>query len=451
MQVSVKENGLIKQKHILIDAVIWGALVFVGMSSDIITLICTLILSCSFFLKSKKHIIADVLFFYPFYNIFKLGGVGVSLFNVVIVFAILALNMDGQRIKMLNTKISATSLAMLIYVLYTAMVSVISGSFSAIFSVVVDILIPMMLVYAVVREGHGANIRFLVYAFAIGVILAGLVGSNLIPVSGLELYVPRTYGIRVGGLRLDRFQGLTGNPNYYSLDVNMAIAMVLSIPTLMQQKFKKIEYVFLLLLLLVGIMTISKSFFLGLAVTFFFYLFSSRSIKQIWRSVGIILILCVVLIYLYVSGNEYLSAVLTRFESSDDSMSALTSSRSDIWGEYLGFMIKNPLLLIFGSGIQATPLNGHYTHNLYIESLYYIGIMGVCILTMFIVCLIRKGKKCGSNYIPLLTFLTRAFAINLLVREGFMIGIMLSLLILNFRKVENIFEEEKAYPYTWGN
>ena len=74
-------------------------------------------------------------------------------------------------------------------------------------------------------------------------------------------------------------------------------------------------------------------------------------------------------------------------------MDNLTTHRYGLWLSYLQYMFQYPFTLFFGSGLGAKRLAGDSPHNLYISSLYQLGIIGVILLVTTLVMLCKAFKK----------------------------------------------------------
>lgn len=419
----------------LLDILMLAVLLTAGMTSNMVTIAVVAVLGVSFCLKTPNNIIASMLFFYPFYCIFKFNGVGVSYYNVLIAVAIACLMLKRNESDPFSApgklRIPASALGVFALTGWCVISSFMNGA-NSVMSAFIDICIPFLWVACTVNRTD-IDVKKAIYAFSAGCIIAGLAGSGMITLSNLGAYIDTT-AYRADGVRTVRLQGLTVNPNYYSLDLNMAIAALLCFGRLEDRKMKLIEVAMIVTLTVLGIMTLSKSFLLGLACTVLLYIFINGNLRQIAGALGFGIVVVTVFVYLHAIGNEFVTALIGRFTESD-SLEGVTSSRSAIWLGYLKVIFSNLQCLLIGKGINAaSPISvGHASHNLYIEVLYYTGIIGGGLLLFILWGMVRRQKKMRVKYLPLGIFLVRAFAINLFVREAFMIDMIIVFLILNSR------------------
>ena len=432
--ISIRNAGSRKNSYrkafLLLDILVLAFLLTLGMTSNAATVIAIVVLGISFFFKEPSNIVVSMLFFYPFYNLFKFDGVGVSYYNILIAIAIFCLlakeNMNSHTT---GIRIPKSMLGVFLFTVWCMLSSFLNGV-DSVFSAFIDICIPLLFVACVINS-KDMDIRRIIYAYSVGCIIAGLAGAKILPIPNLEAYID-PFAYRMGNIRLVRLQGLTVNPNYYSLDLNLAIAGLLSMARIEKQKLKPIEIIMIVVLAACGVMTLSKSFFVGLVLTIAIYMCVSGNLKHIAGAVCLGAVTVSLFAYLYAAGNQYVTAIFGRLLESD-SLDGLTSSRLTIWLGYLDAIFSDPLCLLIGKGINAAPPAAveQATHNLYIEILYYVGIIGGVLLFFALKGFVKRRKRKLIQYLLMGIFLIRAFAINLLVREAFMIDIMLVCFFLN--------------------
>lgn len=121
---------------------------------------------------------------------------------------------------------------------------------------IITIILGMLMIYYL-RKAE-INIDFAILTFSLGIILSSILASlkDVFPI--VNTFVGSS------SLRLDsehyaaRFSGLQGNPNYYTLDIIMVLAVIL---VLMYRKSVKPVYIGCFVVLSVfGIMSVSKSY-----------------------------------------------------------------------------------------------------------------------------------------------------------------------------------------------
>ncbi len=206
-----------------------------------------------------------------------------------------------------------------------------------------------------------------------------------------------------------RFRGLFRDPNYYMTMVAVAMALlaILFLNTYLSQK---VFVVGVGILMFFGALTYSKTFLVVLvifSILFVAMLFSGK--KYIWG------ILCIFIFFIVggILSRTVLSVTIYRITSTNN-LYELTTGRSELIAEYLHEITKSAGNLFFGAGLSADIL-GRGTHNLFLEIVYYYGLVGLGVMIAYIVSLIRltlrrfedsMGKKNGIlKYTVLLIFL----------------------------------------------
>ena len=410
------------------------AIMTVGLSSSVAKIAIVTIISFSFFFKRKERIVIDIFWHYAFYLLFKINGTGISYYNVIMIVAIFCL-MKRERLLL---KFEANKAILLFTICsYSFIITLVNGRIE-LFPVITDILIPFFLILAISSvqlERNIVNQIFVIYA--VGIIISGVLGSNYINIPRLDSYIDNTALRMTGGVRIVRLQGLQGNPNYFSVDINLAITLLLIILNVCDQKYKFKLYILQGLLILLGIMTMSKSFLLTLVVTYAVYL-AYKTLKEKRFNVLISAIIGIVIVYgtFYMLGAmDYFNVLLSRFNDMGET-GAMTSGRFDIWLEYITYLITHPFDLMLGKGINADKLivyNLPYpTHSLLLEMLYTVGVVGTTLYTAFFIKLFGSRKKCFLAIFPLMIFIVRSLAVNMLYREGLCIQIMLCVLAVQY-------------------
>jgi hypothetical protein len=429
---TVKRSKNIRTNYLsfICDGIVLILLLTVAMTSSMATLVCIGILTISFFFKSASKIVASMFLFYPFYNLFKFGGIGISYYNILIVAAIIALLPKIQVAKRFFNCV----LILGVLCVYMIAINVLQNGSLGISSVLLDFFIPLTLFATVMMVYDEIDFRLLIYSFSIGLIIASLCGMEIISLPHFSSYVT-TVHYRLGSLRLVRLQGTTGNPNYFSLDLNMAISCLL---ILVNSKHRIVNITLLAFLTVFGVMTLSKTFLITLAITFVVYYLKQLSyinIKNVFTA-GLVLLL---LVLFFNSDSVYVVSILSRFNESSYNIDMLTSSRWSIWIGYLQYIFTNIYVLIMGRGTIAPYLiidgwASYAMHNTYIEVLYYVGIMGAIILVYFIrlTGVRRISRQKSMATLPLFILLVRLLAINIFNREAFMVCLILIGLSLRY-------------------
>lgn len=297
--------------------------------------------------------------------------------------------------------------------------------FSGINQIIANITMVLGLVMVMsVRVDEKLNFQWAIYAFSAGILLASIIALFKEQSIILEKFIEE------GTIKLseeefiDRFAGLQGNPNYYTMDITIAIACLIA--TMSIKKFNLIGLILVTSLAVFGLMSASKSFLLSLVLLAVCLLIKTAFSKDIIMSLKIIIIFATLILGIYLFDKDALNTYMIRFNiDKGANISEISTGRSDIWISYLQSIISDPYILIFGNGLNTTLHNAKGAHNTYIETLFSLGVLGSIILLGVIRFIIKNNaysKTSVSNkyilLIPVLLYLVRIFAIGTLTYDN---------------------------------
>lgn len=253
------------------------------------------------------------------------------------------------------------------------------------------------------------------YSFCFGIILAstlGLFKDNLPIIASFvrdmsQKVAPDEY--------VERFMGLNVNPNYYTMDITVALSCLTVFMSM--SKPKKLHALLFVVLSVFGLMSISKSFLLiwvVLLITLLLY-----GIRNGGASfVKLLGLFAVAAVFIYFFAQESIETYIFRLtQDSNGDLSSLTTGRSDLWLLYIKETIKNERILLFGAGLgemmQRAP------HNTYIEAIYNSGIIGVAfyIFVFRMSIIVIDFPKKIIYYIPAVILLIRFMGIGVFVND----------------------------------
>ena len=327
---------------------------------------------------NEEDAIGFMMLIMPFANIFKPSPGAQSFFTYLILFYLLFFFAKRNQI----SKTFLIALGLLI--MYLIFQMYISQNILRTIKFVANIL----LIYLAVSVSHEHNVAKMCLLYVSGVISTSLIAAlNIIP--NLHNYIG-SQDMTLQEEQIARFIGMYGDPNYYS--VNLIIALCLIIILNHKKYLSTIPALCLggLSVVFVG-MTLSKSSFLMLVLPLALLMYSKLKKRNYFVFFGV-LILCILAIELLFSGKiTIFNNVLSRITSSSD-INSLTTGRSNLWMAYCEFIWDNPKALLLGEGFGAGLVIGHAAHNTYIDLIYYLGIAGT-ILVLLVFGAITKNSK----------------------------------------------------------
>lgn len=386
--------------------------IFVGVSLMIFTL--SSVMDCFLLL----------LFLLPFAPILKVNPGQMSFFTILFFIVVL---------RMVIAKKSFHTNVVLLLILFTIYCIAFSG-LSKIATIITIIAGMIMLYYLRTTQ---VNVTSVIIAFSSGIIGASVLVlvKDLFPI--MNTFIVDAVIKFDSGSYTNRFAAFQGNPNYYTLDISIILSAIIAV---MYYKHARYLYMYLIILSIFGLMSVSKSFLLSLILLMFLWFILSlrQGIKKVTKLL-IILVVSGVLVYL--CAYDYINAYLFRFAKDNQaSLSGITTGRADIWELYIGEIFNNVKIFLFGNGLNTVIEGGRAAHNTYLESLFSLGILGT---GLFLSCLRACMGKIIIKpvmWIPIVILLFRMMAIGNLTYDNLWFELAI---IVSLGKVVNAEELEK--------
>lgn len=251
-----------------------------------------------------------------------------------------------------------------------------------------------------------------------------------------------------------RFSAYADDPNFYSLYICLDLAVILSI-----KNKRKMYYFLYLILTAIGFLTASKMCMLMMCFLFvvsaMMYYCSYRTRRKDISFINriFLLLMCFLLAFKDIF-LEFIDNLLKRaglIDSSNISLSKVTTGRSTILTNYLTILTKNWIALFLGYGFQYDKYLGeathHGAHNTYMDMVLSWGLIGTIILLFFIFYIFysyrlkMKSSISSVNYLPIIILLINFFDLGCLSATMFWFVIAIALISLN----NNEYKENKIY------
>lgn len=380
------------------------------------------ILTC--FTKNINNVYYNLLFSVSFTVIYKLDPSSTSLFAYIMILASL----------ILIVRIRTFTAVQLIFICLFSVYLIIGMGDN--FTTVLKMIMGVILFYFFVNTVKPNDFKNHIMAFSLGVIGSSIVGTFRDSLPQLSEYFKTEYTILNGSDVTDRFAGLNYDPNFYSMSVLFAIVLCLIL--LINKIGNKIFVLSVFISLIVfGFQSYSKMFLLSIMIICVISIvYMARSPKKMVAAIIVLFTLGTgVIIWLNQIG--YIDIMTSRIFEGD-----VSTGRFDIWKNYLDYLNSSPWTLFGGDGLGTRYLSAGGPHNTYIESIYFVGIVGsiiylVTIISIFI-CRKYNRKKQIINYLLLLVFLVTigvlgCFTINEMFFYYMLIWLGLNINILSRR------------------
>lgn len=225
-------------------------------------------------------------------------------------------------------------------------------------------------------------------------------------------------GIRLGTIEEAEDYQITYNANGLGFLCNIAIVGLLT--NFYFKRSKKIDYVLMVLLIVVGCLTVSRTFLLCLAGTFVLYVLLQQ--KSLFGKIRVLITVsfCVAIGFglLKLTVPTVIENYVTRFNAED-----ITGGRSFLYDFYNEFITSSPERLWFGIGVQSIDLKMmHFTgaqvnvpHNGYQQMIVAWGIIGLALMLLLILFMTVYARKKNRGapfmcYLPLILLMVNILA-----------------------------------------
>ena len=246
-----------------------------------------------------------------------------------------------------------------------------------------------------------------------------------------------------------RYTGYASEPNYYSLYICLAVAMIFII-----RQHKTRDYVYIGLLLFIELFTLSKMAMLTLLVIVFFvalktvlngFSYRTRFLKRFL----VILISAAIIFSKQII--DLASNTIIRFRELNGTaidLDSITTLRSSLMTFYLNLLVSDPFLILFGYGMQYNEIVGrNLSHNTFLDIILSWGIPGVFLFfAIFFTITRRLLSNCPErisvdHFFPMFILVLTFFALSCLSASMFWWVILAAFLPLK----GIVYEDQRAF------
>lgn len=369
-----------------------------------------------FAMSSIKHCIPFLLFLLPISSILKPSVDSISFFTILFFITVL-------KMIVLDPKIDAKLLISLIVFFIYALLFSGAGEITTSVTIIAGIL---MLYYI---RSIPININAAVLCFFLGICFSSSLALLKTSFPTISTFVNDSI-LKLGENNYtSRFSGLVGNPNYYTIDITVALSAVV-VMLHNEKKISKLYSILAIVLSVFGLMSLSKSFLLSFVILIicWFGLSVRRGASRFLKCIFTAAIGAVVVYYI---AHDEINAFLIRLRLDDtNSISGITTGRTDIWESYIQYILSNLRILFFGNGLNSVLEEvGRGTHNTYLESLFSLGLFGTAVLAISIRLAMGKITFRRGVWLPVVLLAIRMLAIGILTYDSLWFYLVLILLL----------------------
>ena len=295
-------------------------------------------------------------------------------------------------------------------------------------STIITMVSGILLLYYLRNEKLDTDINITVIVYSIGIVLSSTLALLKDSLPTIELFVDESMLKLKGTEYASRFSGLQGNPNYYTLDVTIALAAIVVL--LYNNRNTKIHTIFLVILSVFGLMSVSKSFLITWILLILCWLFIS--IKQgVRKTIKFLIVAMIGAMVVYFFAYEYINSYIYRLiGDGSGTIEDITTGRSEIWTGYISEILNNMKILFFGNGLNTMSEEiGIRTHNTYLELLFSLGIIGAMVLLISLRISMGKIRLGQGVLIPIIILMIRMLALGMLTYDNLWFYLAIILLL----------------------
>ncbi|MEC1301721.1 hypothetical protein [Lysinibacillus capsici] len=403
-----------------------------------------LLTSLAMLLDKQQHRIDYLLFFISWVYVIKFDISGYSLLVVLssfyILLSILTLFLQKQGIS------KRLLLTYFLFAFYTVAVTIVSGG--NLIAVLGFVLNYSVLFCAILTLDDKAYFRRYTYIYASGLLAASIVRLISYSVPEIDHFIESmtiVNTVKTMNSISTRFTGLDLDPNYFSLQVLIAMACLLVLFNLDGKKEKK-SIVLLVILAFFGILTYSKMFIITLIVFIMmtFVVFIRNNVKTAIKFSSFIVIICGGALYFFY--EKLFEIYWIRFFGSGISTDAITTGRVSSWSLFVNEILQNTKVFVLGAGFGTSFAKVKMAHTMYLSTPYYIGLIGIVLSVLYISSLYKVLRKnvgimnrpgfqnLSINAIPLYIMLIANIGLDSFVMDYFPYHILLIMFALTMSK-----------------
>lgn len=377
----------------------------------------------AFTVSNPAHCAAFLFFLWPMATIIKPYVGGMSYYTLLLFLTVVKMVIAHRKID-----VRLLALVALFVAYYLA-----SRGTSGITTMVAMVAGVLFLCY--LRQ-ENISLKTLIFTFAAGICMASCLAL-------LRQNLPVIYGfirqsiMKTGHMEYaNRFAGLTGNPNYFTMDVIMVQAALV---VLMHREKKQTIYLICFgILTVLGFMSISQSYLLAwiLLVFLWFLLSLKKGIGGLARFLFIgALMLAVLAVFAFDSIELYAFRIMRNINGS---AADITTGRTDLWKDYVEVLLNDVRLLFLGGGDRAAENLRKGSHNTYLEYLFLFGLVGTTIWLSAIKIAVGKIKLTHIVGVPILILLFRMMAIGIATQDSLWLYLGLVVLVAQYCNAPDI-------------
>lgn len=435
-----KNNGMTRIRPLIFDigmCLIYTLLILLGTFNSLATITAFLLIVVVFYSISLENIVTQMMFLMSFAVLFKMGPSSTSLFTIIEFYAVVLMfwrrpSLNPKEILWLVALISSVLIGLAIHKTPQALY-------------LIKFFVALLLVMGFKTTDWQKELHNYIIMFMLGLIISSAIAYFSTDLFRVDSYIIRDYVIDSdwrGHYYTDtvRFSGLNADPNYYSINLYIAITGVLVLDNKGVFKDRIFVYLGIAVLFFFGLQTVSKSFALMMFAVIIYAFVICLKNNRFGLFAFLLISVSIFVFFAYMGKigvvNKMVDRILDSFNEGD-----FTTGRTRLWNLYFDFLNRNPILIPFGAGLGANIGGLVASHNTYVEIICSLGIVGTLLFICYISVLFanpnRIQKRRFENYSILLIILVMYFFLSMLTWVDLPLHLFLCYCFLNYR-IDNI-------------
>lgn len=369
--------------------------------------------------NGMEHFFAITFFYISWMNLMRLNSDSFSIYTLVLIvmffYQVVLQLRPGAKLKV-KGDMTLLSLLVLFYILIVTLINSNAIDVSHLMNLAMFVMVPILGWWSYEKQ----DFRECAIFCAVGVILSALCSLIFQNSAGMAAFIKVA---QTDVMNAYRICGFTGDGNRLAAQALTAIGCILVVLITESGKDMYKYLILLIFLLMSGILTVSKMFLIVATILLLLWLLvflfkGGRPVKKIMA----IFIASIIVMIILMSGvlNDQINIYIRRFGIITNA-TTLTTNRTDIWTLYLDYLKDHVAVLLFGRGemceyLYFAPMRMNMNmHNIFIESLYKLGLFGTLLVTVWIgtISKLNRNIKCECThgmFIPKLIVFIGCFA-----------------------------------------
>jgi len=396
-------------------------------------------------LAKQQHRLDYLLFFISWVYVIKFELTGHSLFVVLSFFYIvLSIGTLFLHKKRISTQLVLTYVLFVFFAVGATLFS--SGNVIEAFGFVLNYSV---IFFAVLFIDSNVYYRRYTYVYAAGLLCAAIVRWVSFSVPAINHFIESmtiVNTVKTTSTINTRFTGLDLDPNYFSLQILIAIACLVVL-YYYNNKLEVTPIVLILILSIFGVFTYSKMFIITLItlILLTFIMFIKNNVKTAIKFASFIVVMVSVSLFFFY--ERLFEIYWVRFFGAGTSTDAITTGRVSSWNMFATEILQSTKIVVFGAGFGTSFSTAKMAHTMYLSTPYYLGVLGITLALLYIFSLNKVLRQNSSNRktnfqyltinaIPLYIMLIANTVLDSFVMDYFPFHILMIMFALTLNKTQ---------------